>query len=33
MITKLSHLNVFVLDQERAKKLYTEKLDFEERTT
>jgi len=31
MITKLSHVNVFVLDQERAKKFYTEKLGFEVR--
>ncbi len=31
MITKLSHVNVFVLDQERAKEFYTEKLGFEVR--
>lgn len=31
MITKLSHVNVFVLDQDRAKKFYTEKLGFEVR--
>lgn len=32
MITRLSHVNVFVLDQDRAKKFYTEKLGFEVRT-
>lgn len=32
MITKLSHVNVFVLDQDRAKNFYTEKLGFEVRT-
>jgi catechol 2,3-dioxygenase-like lactoylglutathione lyase family enzyme len=32
MITKLSHVNVFVLDQDRAKAFYTEKLGFEVRT-
>ena len=31
MITKISHVNVFVEDQERAKKFYTEKLGFEVR--
>jgi len=31
MITKLSHVNVFVLDQESAKEFYTEKLGFEVR--
>ena len=31
MITKLSHVNVFVLDQDRAKKFYTETLGFEVR--
>src|SRR4029077_11068078 len=31
MITKLSHVNVFVLDQERAKRFYTETLGFEVR--
>ena len=31
MITKLSHMNVFVLDQDRAKKFYTETLGFEVR--
>ena len=31
MITKLSHVNVFVLDQDRAKSFYTEKLGFEVR--
>lgn len=29
MIQRLSHMNVFVLDQERAKQFYTEKLGFE----
>ena len=29
MIKKLSHVNVFVLDQDRAKQFYTEKLGFE----
>jgi catechol 2,3-dioxygenase-like lactoylglutathione lyase family enzyme len=32
MITKLSHVNVFVLDQDRAKSFYTEKLGFEVRS-
>ena len=32
MIKKLSHVNVFVLDQDRAKKFYTENLGFEVRT-
>ena len=32
MITKVSHVNIFVLDQDRAKKFYTEKLGFEVRT-
>jgi catechol 2,3-dioxygenase-like lactoylglutathione lyase family enzyme len=32
MITKLSHVNVFVLDQDRALAFYTEKLGFEVRT-
>ena len=32
MITKLSHVNVFVLDQDRAKKFYTETLGFEVRS-
>ncbi len=32
MITKLLHVNVFVLDQDRAKKFYTETLGFEVRT-
>jgi catechol 2,3-dioxygenase-like lactoylglutathione lyase family enzyme len=31
MITKLSHVNVFVLDQDRALAFYTEKLGFEVR--
>ena len=31
MITRISHVNVFVEDQERAKKFYTEKLGFEVR--
>ncbi|HUY97975.1 MAG TPA: VOC family protein [Verrucomicrobiae bacterium] len=31
MITKLSHVNVFVEDQERAKAFYTETLGFEVR--
>ncbi len=31
MIKRLSHVNVFVLDQERAKQFYTEKLGFEVR--
>jgi catechol 2,3-dioxygenase-like lactoylglutathione lyase family enzyme len=31
LITKLSHVNVFVLDQDRAKKFYTEMLGFEVR--
>ena len=32
MITKLSFVNVFVLDQDRAKKFYTETLGFEVRS-
>ena len=32
MIKRLSHVNVFVLDQDRAKEFYTEKLGFEVRT-
>ena len=32
MITRLSHVNVCVLDQDRAKEFYTEKLGFEVRT-
>jgi catechol 2,3-dioxygenase-like lactoylglutathione lyase family enzyme len=32
MKTKLSHVNLFVLDQDRAKTFYTEKLGFEVRT-
>ncbi len=32
MTTHLSHVNVFVLDQERAKQFYTEKLGFEVRS-
>ena len=32
MITKLSHVTVYVLHQEEAKKFYTEKLGFEVRT-
>jgi len=31
MITKLSHASVYVLDQDRAKAFYTEKLGFEVR--
>lgn len=31
MITGLSHINVFVLDQDRAKRFYTESLGFEVR--
>jgi predicted enzyme related to lactoylglutathione lyase len=31
MIQRLSHTNVFVLDQERAKQFYTEKLGFDVR--
>lgn len=31
MIKKLSHVNVFVLDQDRAKDFYTQKLGFEVR--
>jgi catechol 2,3-dioxygenase-like lactoylglutathione lyase family enzyme len=31
MIKRLSHVNVFVLDQDRAKEFYTEKLGFEVR--
>ena len=31
MITKMSHVNVFVLDQDRAKDFYTDKLGFEVR--
>ena len=29
MISRLNHVNVFVLDQDRAKAFYTEKLGFE----
>jgi catechol 2,3-dioxygenase-like lactoylglutathione lyase family enzyme len=32
MITKLTHCLLFVLDQDRAKEFYTEKLGFEVRT-
>ena len=32
MISRLSHTPIFVLDQERAKSFYTEKLGFEVRT-
>ena len=32
MITSLSHVNVFVLDQDRAKSFYIDKLGFELRT-
>lgn len=32
MIKKLSHVNVFVADQDRAKAFYTEKLGFEVRS-
>lgn len=32
MITKLSHATVYVLDQEKAKQVYTEALGFEVRT-
>jgi predicted enzyme related to lactoylglutathione lyase len=32
MIQRISHASVFVLDQERAKAFYTEKLGFEVRT-
>lgn len=32
MIQRLSHVSVYVLDQERAKQFYTEKLGFEVRT-
>src|SRR5207244_12838645 len=32
MIKKLSHVNVFVEDQDRAKAFYTEKLGFEVRS-
>jgi len=32
MITRLSHANVYVLDQDRAKQFYTEVLGFELRT-
>jgi len=32
MITGLSHVNVFVLDQDRAKQFYVDKLGFELRT-
>lgn len=32
MITKLSHMSIYVLDQDRAKAFYTEKLGFEVRT-
>lgn len=31
MIRRMSHVTVYVLDQERAKAFYTEKLDFEMR--
>jgi catechol 2,3-dioxygenase-like lactoylglutathione lyase family enzyme len=31
MITKMSHLTIYVLDQESAKRFYTEKLGFEVR--
>ena len=31
MISKLNHVNVFVLDQDRAKQFYTESLGFEVR--
>jgi catechol 2,3-dioxygenase-like lactoylglutathione lyase family enzyme len=31
MITKASHVNIFVLDQDRAKEFYTETLGFEVR--
>src|ERR1700745_1816928 len=31
MIQRLSHTNIYVLDQERAKRFYTEKLGFEVR--
>ena len=33
MISRLNHVNVFVLDQDRAKAFYTETLGFELRTT
>lgn len=32
MIRRMSHTSVYVLDQDRAKKFYTEKLGFEVRT-
>ena len=32
MIRRMSHTSVFVLDQDRAKKFYTEKLGFEVKT-
>lgn len=32
MIRKISHMNLFVLDQERAKDFYTQKLGFEVRS-
>ena len=32
MLKRLSHVNVFVLDQDRAKQFYTETLGFEVRT-
>lgn len=32
MISKLSNVNVFVLDQDRAKRFYTERLGFEVRS-
>jgi predicted enzyme related to lactoylglutathione lyase len=32
MITKMSHVSIFVLDQEEAKKFYTEKLGFSVKT-
>ena len=31
MIKRISHLNIFVLDQDRAKRFYTEQLGFEVR--
>jgi len=31
MIKRVSHVNVFVLDQDRAKRFYTEQLGFEVR--
>lgn len=32
MINRISHVNVFVLDQDRAKRFYTESLGFDVRT-